>query len=368
MNGFDFGELRGEEQWKSIQGTSPPSGTGHQRMFGHQRTLVGGRPSAAFRFDRVCKRFGGELLLDDLNWEGPAGSVIALLGRNGAGKTTSLRILLGLERPDAGRTEVLGLDSRSQGLEIRRKVGFLAEQPALYDWMTVAEIGWFTAGFYPLGFLEEFARLIGEFRVPERRRIKDLCRGERAKVALALAMAHRPELLVLDEPTTGLDPLVCREFLEAMTDVATSGRTVLLSSHQIQEVERVADVVAILRRGRLVAVGPLDDLKFRVREVTVAWRDPVSAPPCMGGSLLDSERNGRQWRLLIRDLDDARLASLLNDPRVRQLDVRRPALEEIFTGLVGGHDAVTAYSADAKESVGRTDIDVLCTEQSVCRR
>ena len=301
----------------------------------------------AFRFDRVCKRFGGRQLLADLTWEAPSGSVIALLGPNGSGKTTSLRILLGLERPNTGRSEVLGLDSRTNGLEIRRRVGYLAEQPDLYDWMTVGDLGWFAAGFYPAGYLDEFARLAQEFCVAASRRIGELSRGERAKVALALAMAHQPELLVLDEPTTGLDPLVRREFLEAMTDVATSGRTVLLSGHQIQEIERVADVVAVLRRGRLAIAEPLDDLKQRVREVTVAMRDAEPAPPCLGGRLLASDRYGREWRLLIRDLDDARLAALRSDPRIRQLAVRRPALEEIFAAVVAGDDELPAGCAAA---------------------
>jgi ABC-2 type transport system ATP-binding protein len=174
------------------------------------------------------------------------------------------------------------------------------------------------------------------FRVSERRRIRDLSRGERAKVALSLAMAHRPELLVLDEPTNGLDPLVRREFLEAMTDVATSGRTVLLSSHQIQEVERVADALAILRGGRLAAAGPVDELKRQVREVTVTLRNASSTPPDLGGSVLYSERYGRAWRLLVRDVDDALLVGVRSDARVRQLHVRRPGLEEIYAALVGG--------------------------------
>src|SRR6516165_3680206 len=225
--------------------------------------------SAVARLKNVTKRFRGQLALDDVSLEVPSGVVAALLGENGAGKTTSLRILLGLLQPDSGEAEVLNLDSRTQGDEIRCRVGYVPERPTLYEWMTVAEIGWFAAGFYRAGYLPRYRDLVKEFELPEDRKIKELSKGMRAKVALALGMAHEPEVLVLDEPTSGLDPLVRRESLESMVDVAAAGRTVLLSSHQIAEVERVADIVAILRQGKLVAVERLDDLKLHTRELTL---------------------------------------------------------------------------------------------------
>jgi ABC-2 type transport system ATP-binding protein len=208
--------------------------------------------STVFQLHQVTKRYGDSRALDNVSVVGKPGQVIALLGENGAGKTTSLKILLGLILADSGLSRVLGLDSRTQGPEIRRRVGYVPDRPALYDWMTVEEIGWFAAGFYPLGFEARFRRQTEQFQLPGSRRIRELSKGMQAKVSLALAMAHEPELLILDEPTSGLDPLVRREFLESMVDVAASGRTVLLSSHQIGEVERVADTVLVLRQGQLV--------------------------------------------------------------------------------------------------------------------
>ncbi|MGE5192185.1 MAG: ABC transporter ATP-binding protein, partial [Deltaproteobacteria bacterium] len=161
--------------------------------------------SAVARMKNVTKRFRGQLALDDVSLEIPPGVVVALLGENGAGKTTSLRILLGLLQPDSGEAEVLNLDSRTQGDEIRRRVGYVPERPTLYEWMTIAEIGWFAAGFYRGGYLAKYRDLVKEFELPEDRKIKELSKGMRAKVALALGMAHEPEVLILDEPTSGLD-------------------------------------------------------------------------------------------------------------------------------------------------------------------
>ena len=254
--------------------------------------------TAVIRFHEVSKRYGAEVALDRFSLEVPAGSVFALLGENGAGKTTAIRILLGLAEPDSGQSEVLGLASSAQGLEIRRRVGYVPERLTLYEWMTVEEIGWFTAGFYGERFLPEYRRLAEQFGLPARRKIKSLSKGMRAKVALSLAMAHDPEVLVLDEPTSGLDALVRREFLESMVDRAATGKTVFLSSHQIAEVERVADIVAILHQGRLVLVERLDELKAQVREVTFTMSNgAVRRRTCRArcSSAVSGPGSGRSW-------------------------------------------------------------------------
>jgi ABC-2 type transport system ATP-binding protein len=285
------------------------------------------------RLENVTKRFGSETALDRVSLEVPPGVVFALLGENGAGKTTAIRIMLGLADPNSGRAEVLGLASASRGIEIRRRVGYVSERPVLYEWMTVAEIGWFTAGFYGDGFLTEYRRLVAGFGLPERRKIKSLSRGMRAKVSLALALAHDPQLLVLDEPTSGLDALVRREFLESMVDRAATGKTVFLSSHQIAEVERVADVVAILREGRLMVVEPLDALKSQIREVTLTLRDG-QAPPDLPGEILAVRRRPRQWQALVRGAGEKDLSALGGHGAVREIEVRAPNLEEIFVAYI----------------------------------
>ncbi len=300
--------------------------------------------SAAFELKHVTKQYHRQLALDDVSLSSEPGAVLALLGENGAGKTTAIKILLGLVAPEAGTATVLGLDSRLQGIEIRRRVGYVPDQPALYDWMTVEETGWFVAGFYPIGFQREYAELIEHFELPPDRKIKELSKGMRAKVSLSLAMAHKPDLLILDEPTSGLDPMVRREFLESMVDVAAEGRTVLLASHQIAEVERVADVVAIVRHGKLVLLERLDDLKHRVCEVMVTLRNGSPNVPAVPGTVLHGELKGRQWRLLVRNMDEAGLEGFRAGDQVGQVEVRHPSLEEIFVGYMQG-DSPTAGAA-----------------------
>ncbi len=234
----------------------------------------------------VTKHFGRQMAVDNVSLQVPAGCVFALLGENGAGKSTLIRMLLGLASTDQGDIRVLGNDSRTAGEAIRRQVGYVAERPTLYEWMTASEIGWFTAGFYGDGFEPNYRQLLAAYAVPVDRKLAHMSKGMRAKVVLALALAHQPPLLVLDEPTSGLDTLVRREFLTSMIDQAATGRTVLLSSHQIGEVERVADYVAIMHEGRLLELARLDELKASTCEWTVTMEGAASAPPPLSCNLL----------------------------------------------------------------------------------
>jgi ABC-2 type transport system ATP-binding protein len=288
------------------------------------------------RLDKVTKRFGAETALDGVSLEVPPGTVFALLGENGAGKTTAIRIMLGLAEPNSGQAEVLGLQSAKQGLKIRQRVGYVPERPTLYEWMTVEEIGWFTAGFYGAGFLPEYARLVAQFGLPARKKLQTLSKGTHAKVVLALALAHQPELLILDEPTSGLDAMVRREFLESMVDRAAQGQTVFLSSHQIGEVERVADVVAILRKGKLLLVEPLDELKTQVRRLTVTLKDGAAVMPELSGQILSQRHKARQWQAVVRGLDDGELAMLQTQETIEAVEVHSPSLEDIFLAYMQG--------------------------------
>ncbi len=312
--------------------------------------------TSVFEFQIVSKRFKQHLALDNVSLRGERGQVIALLGENGAGKTTLLKILLGLLAPDGGASRVMGLDSQTHGAEIRRRVGYMPDRPALYEWMTVREIGWFAAGFYPLGYQHRYEEIVQKFSLPDLP-IKSLSKGMQGKVSLALAMAHEPELLVLDEPTSGLDPLVRREFLESMIEIASAGRTVLLSSHQIAEVERVADVVAILRGGKLILCEPLDILKERVSEVIVTLSDIETAPPELASPalLLRAQRHDRVWRLMVRDLNDAGRLALNSDPNHLHVEEKRLSLEEIFvtcmTSKADGFDPSTIGSTPRDDAL-----------------
>ena len=290
------------------------------------------------RLQHVSKSYGPQLALDDVSLEVPAGVVCALLGENGAGKTTAIRVLLGLTRPDTGEVSVLDVDSVKDGAEVRRQIGYVPERPTLYDWMTVREIGWFTAGFYGGEFYKHYLERSDAFQLPLGRQIKQLSKGMRAKVSLALALAHEPRVLILDEPTSGLDTMVRREFLEGMVDIAATGRTVLLSSHQISEVERVADMVAILHSGRLLLVEKLDDLKDQVCEINLTLADGVASAPAVQGQVLTLRRHRQQLQLYVRSTVPLDFELLRSQEGVRDLEIRRPSLEEIFVSYLKAAD------------------------------
>lgn len=281
----------------------------------------------------------------------PQGTVFALLGENGAGKSTLIRILTGFQRPTGGSCSVMGLNPIRDSLEIRRRIGYVSDAPALYDWMKVDEIGWFASSFYPGNYLECFRELIARYEVPVNRKIRHLSKGQRAKVALALAVAHDPELLILDEPTSGLDPLVRREFMESMVERAATGRTVFISSHQISEVERVADHVAILHQGRVRMTASLNNLRDEVCEVTFGMDDPLSAIPVLSAAaeVLSQEQKGRQIRWIVRGFDAPHRKEIEAWPGVHSVRSRPATLDEIFVACTRG---ITPSLADPDSMLG----------------
>ena len=193
-------------------------------------------------FRKVSRRFGSTVALDGLDLNVEPGTVLGLIGRNGAGKSTSLRLALGHLHPDAGDIRVLGHDPVTEGIKVREQVGLMSEEASLYGWMTVREIMTFAAGLHPNwdpAFAESFRKRLD---LDPKRKIKDLSRGNKAKVSLVLAVAVRPRLLLLDDPTSGLDPLVRREVLEGVLEsVPAEGGAVVYASHLIHDVERIAD-------------------------------------------------------------------------------------------------------------------------------
>jgi ABC-2 type transport system ATP-binding protein len=218
--------------------------------------------------DRLRQRYGKHNVLDDVSLEIPNGQTFALLGRNGAGKTTLIRTLLGLLRPTGGSVEVLGLNPTAQSLEIRGRVGYLAEDQSMYGWMTANEMARFLRPFFPTWDAHLANDLFDRFGVPRRVRIKHLSKGHNVRLGLALALAHRPELVILDDPAIGLDPITRKQFnRDVIEHLQAEGRTVFYSSHLLYEVEAVADAVAILDHGRIVRAGRTEDLQREVKRV-----------------------------------------------------------------------------------------------------
>jgi ABC-2 type transport system ATP-binding protein len=281
----------------------------------------------------LSKRFGGRTVVDRLDLAVPRGAIYALLGDNGAGKSTTIRMLTGLLPPDSGQSFVLGQDAWSDAIELRHKVGYVPERPRFYDWMSVREIGTFTAGFHRAGYADRYLDLIHRFRLEEKAKLGKLSKGGYAKVGLALALASEPEVLILDEPTSGLDLFTRREFLGSMVELAGEGRTILISSHSIAEIERVASHAAFLAEGRLLLAGALDELRQRL--VRVRLRHDGTPPDLAGvGTVLECETAGRQWQLALQDPDRGGLDELLAQEGVLEWDEAALSLEEMYTALL----------------------------------
>jgi ABC-2 type transport system ATP-binding protein len=288
---------------------------------------------AAIATHDLTKRFRGRAAVDGLNLTVPPGAIFALLGENGAGKTTTIRMLTGLLPPDGGRAAVLGLDCWRQADKLRRRVGYVPERPRFYDWMTVAEVGWFAAGFHAAGFLPRYHELTTRFELDARARLRELSKGQYAKVGLALALAADPEVLILDEPTSGLDLLVRREFLSSMVGLAGEGRTILISTHQIAEVERVASHVAFMHKGKLLLAAPLEDVRQRVVRVRLRFEDRPPDAAALG-TVLQRNGAGRQWQAVIRDPDRKAVEALRGADGINDFEETPLGLEDVYCALL----------------------------------
>lgn len=217
------------------------------------------------RTDKLCLSYKGKPALDNLSLHLPRGGVHAIVGANGAGKSTLFRVLLGFACADSGSAAVLGCDSRALTPELRARIGFVNEEHTLPGWMRVSELATMQRRLYLLWNEERYRQVLSNFNVGERQKIAELSRGERAGVSLALALAQGPELLILDEPTLGLDVVAKRAFLDALLQTSLDdGATIVYCSHQMEEIERVADNLVIMERGVLRHMSPPDAFCERV--------------------------------------------------------------------------------------------------------
>lgn len=286
----------------------------------------------AIEIHQVSKSYPGKRALDRLSLTVPAGAIFALLGDNGAGKSTTIRILNGLTPPDTGWARILGHDAWKDASLLRRYIGYVPERPKYYDWMNVSEIGWFTSGFQERGYLDRYLDLTEQFLLDPRARLSTLSKGQYAKVGLALALAIEPEVLILDEPTSGLDLLVRREFLSSMVRLAGEGRTILICSHQVAEIERIASHVAFLHGGKVLLTSTMEGLRerlVRVRLRCVGFR-PVA--PLLG-MVLQEQNVGGKWQVILREPNREALDQLRDNPDVHDYEEMPLTLEEAYVAL-----------------------------------
>lgn len=219
----------------------------------------------------ICKHYREKQVLSDLTFSVTRGQTFAFLGRNGAGKTTTIQMLLGLLKPDSGLVKVLGTDPAVDPLTVRRTVGYLAEDQTMFGWMTVDQLIRFIAPFYPTWDHVLAASYAKQFELPLRTKVRHLSKGQNVRLGLLLALTHRPEVVILDDPALGLDPIMRRDFnRDLVTHLQAEGRTVLYSSHLLYEVEPVADMVAILHEGRIIRQGTPEDLRTQIRRLVMS--------------------------------------------------------------------------------------------------
>lgn len=306
----------------------------------------------AIEVQKLTKRYGKQTVLDQIDLQVPTGTVFGILGENGAGKTTLIRILLGLERPTAGRTQLLGLRQQYASKQLAHRVGYVPERPAFHEWMTVGELGWFTAGFFGDEYHQRYLQMVRDFDVPLTTKMERLSKGMRAKVALTLALAKDPDLLIFDEPTSGLDSIVRREVLESLVDLAAIGKTVFICSHQLHEVERVADHVAILDGAHLRLVERMEKLKSDFHQCQITLQVGSSRLPTLSAETVRVERQGREHRVLLRsDLPRAELhGELQSSIAIESFELRTPSLEEVFVALLGTKLDLQAESETSTEA------------------
>lgn len=283
----------------------------------------------------LTKYYDAYCAVDSLNLRVAQGTVYGLLGRNGAGKTTAIKMLLGMAHPSYGRAEVLGEDSAELRPETRGRIAYLAEGHPLYRWMTIGQAVQFTRAFYRRWNQHLLEQILDHFELSPRRRIRRLSRGQQAQVALALAVASDPEVLILDDPTLGLDTVVRRDFLESLIQIIQRrGRTILFSSHILGDVERVADRIGILVDGVLRVDCPTDHFKESVRKVLLEFDgEPPELPPVP--RLVNSRRVGHKWELVVVELNGEHrlLFDSLNPREVEVLDFN---LEDAFIEYTRG--------------------------------
>jgi ABC-2 type transport system ATP-binding protein len=286
----------------------------------------------------LSRRFGRTVALDGVSLEVPRGAVFGLVGENGAGKTTLIKHLLGLLKAQSGTVRVFGRDPVREPVGVLSRIGYLSEDRDLPDWMRIGELLRYLRPFYA-GWDDALAdQLRSRFDLDPTARIKGLSQGQKARVALLAALAYRPELLVLDEPSTGLDPVVRREILAAIIQtIAEEGRTVLFSSHLLDEVERMSDHVAMIDRGRVVLCGPLEVVKAAHRRLTLRFDEPREKPPALEGSI-HWEGFGQEWTGVCGGnvVEMARAATGLGAQVVEE---HIPSLDEIFVARVGSRQS-----------------------------
>jgi ABC-2 type transport system ATP-binding protein len=280
---------------------------------------------------QLTKRFGKFAAVEALDLNVRAQQITGFLGRNGAGKSTTIKMLLGMTHPTSGTATLLGknIDDPNDNREARRNIAYVGEDKQLYAYFTVEELIRFTRSFYADWQPEVAQRLLADYELPPKRKVRALSKGMRTKLALLLALSRKPELLILDEPSEGLDPVAIEELLQALVGAASEGTTIFFSSHQIAEVERIADRVCIIDHGTLVEDFSLDELQRDYRRVTLGFATTAPVDEFRMPGIRRVRRADRQLSVLVRGNSDA-VAAQGRSMNAVSVDVVPISLREVF--------------------------------------
>lgn len=282
---------------------------------------------------KLSRSFGSKRALNEVSLQIPRGSVFGLIGVNGAGKTTLIKHILGSHSAQSGLVRVFGFDPVSHPVEVLGRIGYVSEDRDIPKWMRVSELMSYMQAFYSkwdTKYAEELREL---FDLDLKQRIGKLSRGQLARVCLLVALAHRPELLILDEPSSGLDPVVRRDILAAIVQtIADEGRTVLFSSHLLDEVERLADRVAILHEGQVLLDGELDSIQESFRRITLRFEQSFAEAPRILGAM-EHRGHGHEWTYVCQG-DRQQLIQAASTANAKVVQENPVSLDEIFISSI----------------------------------
>lgn len=293
----------------------------------------------AIKTTQLTKIYAGAQAIRGLDLQVDKGSIYGFLGRNGAGKTTTIKILLNLVYPTSGQALVFGHDVVRESLLVREKVGYVAEEPIIYDYMKVHEVVDFCKDTYDTWDMTVIGKYLDLFELPMGKKVKDFSKGMKNQLALAVALGCKPDLLILDEPTGGLDPIKTKDFFGAVLEqVSETGQTVFFSSHRLNEVERVADRIGIIHNGKLVFDKSMDDLRSQVKNIRVVFGNEKPIDSVKGLPGIQAVIPQGRGYLIQCDGGMDEIVARLNEFAPLDLEVIDVSLEDIFIRYTGGRE------------------------------